>query len=460
MEANSSRSSTNLLSEGSVGGQLIRFSLPVLLANLIQTAYSSVNIMFLGRFSTPAALAGVGNASSLIYTATSFFIGLMTGGTILLGQYFGARKDEDSARVTGNIAVLLLASSVVVTLLLFLFGRQFLRIIDIPPEAVPEAWRYMRICAWGLVFTMGYTAVSSVLRALGNSRAPLVFVAVSFAVHVALDILFIQALHMNAAGAAYATVIAQAVSFILALLYLYKTKLPYPLFIRHLRPDPGVIKRIVRLGLPISLQTLLNMLSFIVVAAIINGMGVSASAANGVVNNIINFYMVIPFAIGAALSAVSAQNIGAGKPERAARSTKLGVLISLVFAVPATVFANLYPEAIVAFFARDAEVIRDSALFLTSFSWDCVLVGFVFCINGFLNGCGITTFVALHETAAAFLVRIPLSWALSLLPGATLFHIGIGTPAATAFSLLLCAIYYKVKLDRGRLLTLKMREVG
>lgn len=447
---------TNLLTEGSVGRQLIHFSLPVLLANLIQTAYSSVNIIFLGRYSTPAALAGVGNASSLIFTATSFFIGLMNGGSILLGQYFGARKDEESARTSGNIAVLLLISAAAVTILLLLSGRAFLRFIDIPVEAEYDAWQYMRICSFGLIFTMGYSAVSSVLRALGNSKAPLMFIAISFAAHIALDDVLIRRMNMHAAGAAWATVAAQAVSCAFAALYLYKTRLPFAVSRSCLKPDAGTIKRIFVLGLPISLQSVLNMVSFIVVAAIINRMGVAASAANGVVNNIVNFFMIIPFAFGAALSAISAQNIGAGKPERALLSTQRGVVFSLIVAIPATLFASLCPEPIVALFASDADVIRESAIFLIPFSWDFILVSFVFCINGFYNGCGITRFVAIHETAAAFLVRIPLSWALSLIPGATLFHIGIGTPAATVASLIMCGLYYKVRLSGGRLKNLRM----
>ena len=451
-------SGSRSLTEGSVGRVLIRFSLPVLLANLIQSVYNSINILFLGRFASPAALAGAGNGMSLIYTATGFSIGLMNGGAILLGQYFGARKDRDAARAVGSIAGLLVISAIIVTGLILLFGPMFLRIIAIPPEAEPEAWQYMRICAWGLVFTMGYTAISAVLRALGNSKAPLAFISVSCVLHIILDYIFIRTLDLRAAGAAWATVVAQAASFALALLYLFKTKLPFRFSPRDLKPDAATMVHILKLGVPISLQTVLNAVSFAVIAAVINKMGVSASAANGIVNNIISFYLIIPFAFTAAISAVSAQNIGAGKPERALRSAKLGILLSLIIAVPATLYCNFFPGPVVSLFTGDAGVVRDSALFLIPFSWDCVFTSFVFCLNGFFNGCGLTGFVALHETAAAFLVRIPLSWAMSLKPGATLFHIGIGTPAATAASLVMCLVYYQIKLSGGKLLNLKVNN--
>jgi putative MATE family efflux protein len=451
------------LTEGKISRLLVRFSLPFLLSSIIQTAYSSVDLIFLGHLASPAAQAGAGNGASLLFTVTGFFLGLTNGGMILLGQYFGAKQHEIAAKATGNIIVVLVGSAIAAGAMVVAAAPMFLRLINMPEFGVPggayeQALGYMRICSCGLLFTMGYGTVSSVLRALGNSKAPLVFVAISCGINIVLDYLFVGPLQWGAPGAAAATVIAQAFSLVISLGYLYKTGLPFRFTLGDIRPDKAVLKTIVRLGLPISLQTVLNMLSFVVIAGIINKLDVSASAANGIVNNLANFYMVIPLSLGSALSAISAQNIGAGKPYRALSATKLGILFSMIVAVPCVLFASLRPEPIVSLLSKDADVIKESARFLIPFSWDCLFVSFVFCINGFFNGCGITTFVAVHELVAAFAVRIPLSWALSLLPNATLFHVGIGTPVATLASLIMCLIYYRLRLSHGKLENLSLTQ--
>jgi putative MATE family efflux protein len=451
------------LTEGKVGRLLVRFSLPFLLSSLIQTAYSSVDVFFLGRFASAESLAGAGNGASLNISISSIFMGLAAGGMILLGQYYGGKRDEDCKKTTGNIILIQFLIALLSMLLIFLFGPALIRVMHVPTKvagaaigADEEAWNYMRICAVGIIFNTGYSTISSLLRALGNSKTPLIFVSISCLMNIVLDYIFVGPMKMGASGAAIATVIAQVFSFVMSLVYLLIKKLPYRFLPRDIKPDMAVIKTVLRLGIPISLQTVLNFFSFLVIGRIINGIGLFASAANGLVNNVVNFYMIIPMAIGSALSAISAQNLGAGKTDRALQSAKLGILFSLIIAIPCTVFASLYPTKIVSLLSTDPDVIKVSAEFLIPFSWDCLFVSFVFCINGLFNGCGITTFVAVHETAAAFAVRIPLSWALSRIPGATLFHIGIGTPAATLASLIMCVVYYRVKLSGGKLAKLKI----
>lgn len=446
-----------MLTEGPVWRLMLSFSLPLMLSSIFQQLYGAVNIVFLGRFASAEALAGAGNGSTLIYALNSMFLGLSTGGMIVLGRFFGAKDDERSAKTVGNV-ILLQAAAVALTMgLIFVFGKALIRLINVPGAgggsvgADTEAWNYMRICAFGLIFNAGYNIVSSVLRAIGNSAAPMVFVVVSCCVNVLLDYVFVGVLRRGASGAATATVIAQAASFLLSMLYLFWRKLPFSVKLSDLRPSRNTMVSIFKLGLPISLQSILNILSFTVIAAIINGMGLFYSAANGVVNNLMNFYFVIPIAIGQALSAFSAQNIGAGKPDRAKQGLRICIIASLAIAVPCTVLASFWPTPIASLLASDPDVITASAQFLIPYSWDCIFVGCVFCINGFLNSCGLTAFVAAHETAAAFLVRIPVTWLMSRVAGATLFHVGIGTPAATLASLIICFVYYKVRLSRGRL---------
>ena len=451
------------LTEGKIGRLLIRFSMPFLLSSIIQMAYSMVDVIILGWFGSPASLAGAGNGANLTMSIMSLFFGFSTGGMILLGQFFGARQHDNSAKTVGNIIILQASTAVIGTIIVLTFGRVFIGIVNVPLEpdekgmvAAFEAWSYMRILAVGLLFQAGYNIISSILRALGNSKTPMIFIACACTMNIALDLLFIAGFQMGASGAALATVISQLFSFVIALAYITRKKLPFPFSVSDIRFAWNTLKTIFRLGIPISLQTVLNTISFIVIGRIINSMGLFASAANGVVNTVANLFMIIPFALGSALSAISAQNLGAGKQERALAGTRIGVLLSLAIAIPATLAGSLFPTAIVSLVSPDADVARASALFLIPFSWDFILVSFVFCINGFLNGCGITTFVAVHELVAAFAVRIPVSWALSLIPSATLFHVGIGTPAASLASLIMCIVYYRVKLSGGKLAKLKI----
>jgi putative MATE family efflux protein len=447
------------LTEGKIAPILLRFSLPFLIASLIQQAYSSVDIFFLGRLAAPEAVAGAGNGAILVLTIQSAFTGVATGGLILLGQYYGARDNKRAARATGNIIIIQLAVAAAAVTLTLTCGKVFIRLINVPEGADTDAWNYMRICSIGILFSAGFNFVSSVLRALGNSKTPMIFIAISAGVNIALDYIFVGVFHMGASGAAIATVIAQACSMAISIAYLLRNRLPFELSLRDARPDPKMLRTIFRLGIPISLQTVLNFASFIVIAAIINKIGLAAAAANGIVNNIINFYMIIPIAIQSALSAISAQNVGAGKPQRALQSTRLGILFSLAIAVPFTLTASLAPTPIVSLLTPEPEVIAASAQFLIPFSWDCLLVAFVFCINAFFNGLGITRFVAAHELVAAFAVRIPLSWVFSLIdgePAKRLFFVGIGTPAATAASLVMCLIYYRVKLSGDKLSKMKL----
>ena len=451
------------LTEGKISTLLIKFSLPFLISSIIQMAYHAVDVMILSWFASPGSLAGAGNGSVLAVSLAGMFFGLASGGMILLGQYYGARQDDNTAKTVGNIIILQAVVALIGTTLVLSLGKLLINITNVPLEpdeigvdAASEAWNYMRICAFGLVFQAGFNTVSSMLRALGNSKTPLVFICISCTVNISLDLLFVSVFKLGASGAAFATIIAQASSFLIAFVYIYRKRLPFSFSTRNIRPDKGILKTIFRLGVPISLQHVLNTMSFIVIAAIINKMGLFASSANGIVNNIANLFMIIPIAIGSALSAISAQNLGAGKTDRALKSAKIGVLFSMVIAVPSMIFASVKPEVIVSVMTPNPDVLKASAEFLIPFSWDFVLVGFVFCINGFFNGCGITTFVAVHETVAAFAVRIPVSWALTFLPGATLFHVGIGTPAATFASLVMCLVYYKVKLSGGKLAQMKI----
>ncbi|MCL2408121.1 MAG: MATE family efflux transporter [Oscillospiraceae bacterium] len=451
------------LTEGKVGSLLLRFSLPILLAGLVQMSHGLVNVFFLNRFASPASVAGALNGILSVMMITSLFMGLLSGGMIMLGQFVGAGQDDSSTKTVGNAITLQLMMGILATGLIFALGGWLTNILGVPTavdengiSAAAEAMRYIRTMAFGTIFQMGFNLINSLLRALGDSKRPMIFIAIAVGIHIALDYVFIGMLGLGAGGAALASVLANICGLIIALVYLLRKKLPFAFKFGNIRPNREIMKKTFKLGVPISLQVALNTVSFLVIARIINGMGVFAAAANSNVNSIINLIFIVPMAIGNALSSISAQNLGAGKTDRALKSTKLGILFALVIAVPATIIANVIPTELVSLIADDPYVIRASAEFIVPFSWDLVILSFMLCVTGFLNGCGRTTFVAIAETVAAFAVRIPVTWILSRVPGATLFHVGIGTPAATLASLIMLLVYYKVKLSCGKLDTLRI----
>ncbi|MDR2360207.1 MAG: MATE family efflux transporter [Oscillospiraceae bacterium] len=432
----------NNLTDGSVWKVLIRFTIPFLLSGVFQVLYGTVDIYFLGHFGSGASISGAASASQAMGMVTMAFMGLTLGGTVIIGHSVGAKDDETSAKATGNMVLIFAGIAVLCTCILALGSDAINRAMQVPDEALGEARSYMLICGIGSTFIMGYNVVSAILRGLGNSKAPLYFVGISCIINIALDYVFVALLHMNAAGAAIATVISQGLSLIIALLYIRRVKLPYPFGTRHLAPDRNIIRRILKIGIPSALQQLLVSFSFSLITAITNTMGIAASAGAGVVGKAVDLCMMIPASFSNSITSVTAQNVGAGKPERALKSMWYGTVFSLVFAIPYTLLGSLKPEWIIGLLSDEAAVIEQGARYLIPFSWDCILVSFVFCMNGYFNGLGKSIFTMAHNISTTFLVRIPIVWLMSRrIAGATLFEVGLGTPAATFVSLVICFAY-------------------
>lgn len=440
------------LSEGSVIAVLIKFAIPFLLSGLMQMAYSSVDVYFIGKYASAASVSGVYQGVMINAVITGMFLGITSGGTILLGQCVGAKDEKGAALAAGNIIIISAAAAIITAGILLSGGREIIRVMKVPQEAVEESWNYLFVCTCGIVFIMGYNVVSAVLRSLGDSKAPFFFIMISCMLNAALDYLAVGVLGMAAKGAAMATVASQGLSFLLSIIYIRKKGLPFSFCVRDIAPRRSVIKNILKLGVPVALQSTLNNLSFMIVGAITNTMGVYVSAAISVVGTIVGMCMMVPMSLSSSISAITAQNIGAHKPERAIETLKYGIFLSLLFAIPFIIVVSLSPEAIVRILNNDPEVVLESVRYLYPYSWDCLFVCIVFCFNGFFNGCGKTVFAMLQEGLSAFLVRIPASYLLKIMiPGATIFHVGIGTPTASLASAIACVIYFKACFSNEKL---------
>ena len=433
----------NLLTKGSIFKSLMRFSFPFLLASLLQALYGAADLFVVGQYADSAAVSAVAIGSQVMQTITGVILGITTGGTILIGQYLGAKREKDMAKTVGTIICVFGLFSIVLTIFMTLFTNPIATIMHTPVESLKYTQQYIFICSCGIPFIIGYNAVSGILRGMGDSKTPLYFTAIACVINIAVDIILVDFFKMGAIGAAIATVGAQGISFILAVLFLWKKGFPFEFGKKYIWLFPKKAKIIFHLGLPIALQDGLINISFLLITTIINTMGLTASAAVGVVEKVIVFAMLPPTAFASAIAVMTAQNMGAGKIERAQKSLYGGIACSLVIGIAFWIYSQISPESITSLFSNDKEVIYTAAMYLRSYSIDCILVCFIFCMNSFFSGCGHPVFPMVHSLIATFLIRIPVSFALSRMKGITLFEIGFGAPLATFVSLIMCIIYMR-----------------
>ena len=319
-----------------------------------------------------------------------------------------------------------------------------------PAEAFAQTVTYVRVCSGGAVFIVAYNVLGAMFRGIGDSKTPLLTVAIACAVNITGDLLLVGACRMGVAGAALATVLAQAVSVGLSLLFTRRKGLPFSFSRRFIRFHPRHTGRILRLGIPVALQDVLVSFSFLAIAAIVNSLGVIASAGVGVAEKLCGFIMLVPSAFGQSLSAFVAQNTGAERPDRAKRAMLYGMGSSLCCGIVLAWLSFFHGDLLSGLFARDAEVIRAAADYLRAYAIDTLLTSILFCFIGYFNGRGCTAFVMAQGIAGAFLVRIPVSLAMSRMEPVSLFRVGLATPCSTVVQIALFLGYYALTASRER----------
>lgn len=428
--------------EGKILGPLLKFSLPVLFAMLLQAMYGAADLLIVGRFGAAADVSAVSTGSQIMQTITSVITGLSMGSTILLGQKIGQKKPEEAGDVIGAGVCLFAVLALLLTAAMTLFAAPFCTAMQAPAEAFDKTVDYVRICSGGAVFIVAYNVLGSIFRGMGDSKTPLLAVLIACLCNILGDLLFVAVFHMAAAGAALATVLAQALSVVLCVLVVRRRGLPFPFSRKNLRFHRQVIAKTVKLGVPIALQDALVSISFLAIIAIVNSLGVIPSAGVGVAEKLCMFIMLVPSSFMQSLSAFVAQNIGANRNDRAVRAMACGMLSSLLIGMVMAFLAFFHGDFLSGLFARDPQVIAASAAYLRAYAIDTLLVSFLFCFSGYFNGCGKTTFVMAQGIAGAFLVRIPVSFLMSRIQPVSLFLVGLATPCSTVVQILLCAGYF------------------
>ena len=417
---------------------LIRFSLPVLLALLLQAMYGAVDLWVVGRFAEAADVSGVATGSQIMHTLTGIVTGLAMGVTIQVGQLIGEGRPERAGKAIGAGVVTFAILAACFTALFVWRAEGVASIMRAPQEAFGQTTAYIRICSAGFVFIIAYNLLGAVFRGIGDSVMPLVTVALACVVNVGADLLLVWGLHLGARGAAWATVLAQAVSVLISLFLIKRRPLPFTFDRTYIGWDWPLTRRILRLGTPISLQDLLVGLSFLLILAIVNAKGLIYSAGLGVGQKLCAFIMLVPAAYMQSMSAFVAQNVGARKPERANKALRYGIMISFATGLIMFWLSFFHGDMLAGIFTRDPEIRAAAFDYLKAYGIDCLLTPFLFCFIGYYNGCGRTLFVMIQGLVGAFGVRIPLAWLFSRPEAATLFQIGLATPCSTVVQILLC----------------------
>ena len=432
------------LTEGSIGRRLITFAIPYLIANFVQALYGAVNMAVVGWFANSAGISAVSVGSQVMQIVTSMVSGLTMGGTILIAQYFGAKLEKDTKETISTMLTMFAAAGVGFTAVMFLCAPWVLSLLQTPPEAFEQALSYVRIASCGILFIFGYNAISAMLRGLGDSKSPLLFISIACLTNIALDLLMVGGMGMGPAGAALATILSQAVSMCLAILYLTRRDFIFDFKLQSFRMYKDKALKLLKIGLPVSLQESMVSVSFLFIAAIVNSLGVITSAAVGIAGKFTNFAMLPATAFSGAISALTAQNMGAGQPDRAKKSLLIAISMALGCGFFFFLWVQLVPQSVLHIFKADPQVTAAGIAYMRTFSIDYLLVAFVFCMNGFFNGCGRTVFSMANGLFSTLMVRVPLAYFLSRYIPGSLSGIGLAAPLASSTSLIFGLIYLKM----------------
>ncbi|MEG0710239.1 MAG: MATE family efflux transporter [Longicatena sp.] len=435
---------TNLLTEGNIYKSLLTFSIPFLIANFIQILYGAVDLAVVGWFSNQISVSAVSIGSQITQLIVSLITGLTMGGTVLIAQYIGAKRESDSEETIATTFTLFLYVGIILTIIMLLATPLILKLIQTPQASFKDACEYVYICSAGILFIFGYNAVSAILRGMGDAKSPVLFIGVACICNIVLDFILVGPLKMGAAGAAIATVIAQGVSLFLSIRFLRKKDFVFDFHLSSFKLNRTKAIMIFKIGLPVSLQETISSISFLCIASIVNSFGVAASAAYGICTKFEGFAMLPSIALSSAISTVAAQNIGAGKWERAKKAMWISILFSICASMIFFIWAGVSSESIMALFKADKTVTIAGTQYLHYFKYDFLLVAFGFTMNGFFNGCGRTFFAMINGIAASIFIRIPLAFIFSQLHDKDLTGIGAAIPLATLVSVIAAIIYYQM----------------
>ena len=422
--------------QGNILKKLVAFMMPVLGALILQAAYGAVDLLVVGRFGSTSGLSAVSTGSQVLNLVTFVVIQFAMGITVLIARYLGEKRPERIGAVIGGGAVVFTMMSVALFIAMVGFARPISVLMQAPAEAVDLTASYVRICGAGILFIVAYNLLSAIFRGLGDSKSPLLFVLVACIVNIVGDLVLVAGLHMDAAGAAIATVTAQALSVVFAVMLLLKKDLPFAITKKDFRLNPQC-RKFLKIGLPLALQEFLTQISFLALCAFVNRLGLEASSGYGVACKIVNFAMLVPSSLMQSMASFVSQNIGAGKKKRAKQSMFTGIGVGLAVGCVVFVLVLFKGDVLCSAFSTDAAVIQNGFAYLKGFAPETLVTAILFSMVGYFNGNNKTVWVMMQGLIQTLLVRLPLAYFMSIQPNASLTKIGLATPVATTVGIVL-----------------------
>ena len=422
--------------QGNILEKLVAFMMPILGALILQAAYGAVDLLVVGRFGSTSGLSAVSTGSQVLNLVTFVVIQFAMGITVLIARYLGEKRPERIGAVIGGGAVVFTMMSVALFIAMVGFARPISVLMQAPAEAVDLTASYVRICGAGIFFIVAYNLLSAIFRGLGDSKSPLLFVLVACIVNIIGDLVLVAGLHMDAAGAAIATVTAQALSVVFAVMLLLKKDLPFAITKKDFRLNPQC-RKFLKIGLPLALQEFLTQISFLALCAFVNRLGLEASSGYGVACKIVNFAMLVPSSLMQSMASFVSQNIGAGKKKRAKQSMFTGSGVGLAVGCVVFVLVLFKGDVLCSVFSTDAAVIQNGFAYLKGFAPETLVTAILFSMVGYFNGNNKTVWVMTQGLIQTLLVRLPLAYFMSIQPNASLTKIGLAAPVATTVGIFL-----------------------
>ena len=439
----------NSIISGPIFPILTKFAFPILLSLILQALYGAVDLWMVGRFAHNADVSAVATGSQTLLIASGMITGLSMGITILLGRATGERDEDKCASIIGTGIWLFSSLAFVLTLILISAAKPIASALNAPDSAFTLTVDYIRICGMGIIFIVAYNVLNAIFCGLGDSKTPLYFVAIACVVNIIGDWFLIDIMKMGARGAAIATIAAQAVS-VVSTLFMMKRKLRFRIGRSNLKFSASLALSTLKLGTPVALLRMCNEISYLVILGFVNTLGEVASSGVGIAEKLVMFILLVPTAYMSAVSAFTAQNIGAGKSERAEKTLWVSIMSATVIGGLLSYLSFFHGDMLSRLFIEDGMVVDASSEFLKATAIECFLLSIAYCFDGYFNGRGYTKLVMIRGMAASLLVRIPYAYFASMKAEFSLFNIGLSTSFAALFILLFCILEYEVRKHVGR----------
>lgn len=429
------------LTTGNLWVKIFRFSIPLIITNLLQAIYNIADMMIVGHYVGKTGMSAVSNGGQVTAVVLCIVLGISNAGAVMVAQLTGAKRKNEVSKLMGTLMVTFIVIAIALTVIVSIGSVPILHWLNTPESAYDDTYSYLRICVMGTVFVYIYNFMRAVLNGSGNSKAPMVLIFISTCTNLVLDLLFVGVCSYGTAGAAFATLLSQIMSAVMIIVYTAKKTdlLDQGMNLFYVSVD--YLKTLLKIGLPQSIQFSLTTLSFLCLAGLVNTYGVEASAAAGAVSKLSSFAVLPAQAVMGALITMTAQNIGAMQFDRALKGTKMGILYSLPLAMAFFLLSLLKPDFMLGLFVDDQSVINIGLRYLQILATSFLIEAIMFCLFGLLTGAGYTNITLICAIVSSFIVRYGLAKIFTLVTPLGFLGIAAAYPFAPIASTVICLCF-------------------